>query len=187
MSDARCCVAACCSALQCVASTLRVCCSACVGRVHRTRGVVLQRVAVCCSVLQCVAVCCSVLQCEENVSVRCVLCGVSVLILATSDARCCVSVCCSVLQCCAVCCSAMQSVAVYAGRESVVLCVCCVWVVGRLCVCCVCVVCVLCVLCVCVVCVLCMFCMCVVYVVVCVCCCACVVCAPLLYDEDANH
>jgi len=41
------------------------------------RGVLLQCVAVCCSVLQCVAVCCSVLQCA--------------------------AVCCSVLQCIAVC------------------------------------------------------------------------------------
>ena len=46
----------------------------------------LQRVAVCSSVLQCVAVCCSVLQC--------------------------VAVCCSVLQCVAVCCSVLQCVAV---------------------------------------------------------------------------
>ena len=68
------CVAACCSALQCVA----VYCSVlpCVAKLralsHRRcvfqcvatlRTVVLQCVAVCCSVLQCVAVCCSVLQC----------------------------------------------------------------------------------------------------------------------------
>jgi len=46
---------------------------------------VLQCVAVCCNVLQCVAVCCSVLQC--------------------------VAVCCSVLQCVAVCGSVLQSVA----------------------------------------------------------------------------
>ena len=44
-------------------------------------SIVLQFVAVCCSVLQCVAVCCSVLQC--------------------------VAVCCSVLQCVAACCSVL--------------------------------------------------------------------------------
>ena len=54
--------------------------------------VLLQCVAVCCSVLQCIAVCCSVLQC---VAVCC-----SVLQ--------CVAVCCSVLQCVAVCCSVLQ-------------------------------------------------------------------------------
>ena len=43
--------------------------------------VVLQCVAVCCSVVQCVAVCCSVMQCD--------------------------AVCCSVLQCVAVCCSVL--------------------------------------------------------------------------------
>jgi len=48
-------------------------------------GRVMQRDAVCCSVLQCVAVCCSVLQC--------------------------VAVCCSVLQCGAVCYSVLQCVA----------------------------------------------------------------------------
>ena len=57
---------------------------------------VLQCVAVCCSVLQCVAVCCSVLQC---VAVCC-------------SALHCVAVCCSVLQCVAVCCTVLQCVAV---------------------------------------------------------------------------
>ena len=60
-------------------------------------NVLLQCVAVCCSVLQCVAVCCSVLQ---YVAVCC-----SVLQ--------CVAVCCSVLQCVAVCCSVLQCVAVW--------------------------------------------------------------------------
>ena len=67
--------------LQCVA----VCCS------------VLQRVVVCCSVLQCVEVCCSVLQ-------RVVVCY-SLLQ--------CVAVCCSVLQYVTACCSVLQSVAGY--------------------------------------------------------------------------
>jgi len=53
------------------------------------KSVLLQCVAVCCSVLQCVAVCGSVLQC--------------------------VVVCCSVLQCIAVHCSALQCVAVHCG------------------------------------------------------------------------
>ena len=72
--------------LQCVA----VCCS------------VLQYVAVCCSVLQCVAVCCSVLHC---VAVRC-----SVLHSKTCKSR--RKSYCIVLQCAAVCCSVLQYVAV---------------------------------------------------------------------------
>jgi len=83
---------------------------------------VLQRVAVCCSVLQCVlqpvpektrdsccsvlprvAACCSVLQC---VAVR-------YTARSREDSRLvlqCVAVCCSVLQCVAVCCSVLQCV-----------------------------------------------------------------------------
>jgi len=58
--------------------------------------IVLQCVAVCCSVLQCVAVYCIVLQCA---AVDC-------------SAFQCAAVCCSVLQCVAVCCSVLQCVAV---------------------------------------------------------------------------
>ena len=64
------CVAVCCSVLQCVAVLQRVAvnvlqtpgslAAAIRGDAY---GIVLQCVAVCCSVLQCVAVCCSVLQC----------------------------------------------------------------------------------------------------------------------------
>jgi len=57
---------------------------------------VLQRVAVCCSVLQCVAVCRSVLTPAGIGNVRGEL---------LNDA-----VCCSVLQCVAVCCSVLQCV-----------------------------------------------------------------------------
>ena len=45
-------VAACCSALQCIA----------------VRYSVLQRVAACCNVLQCVAVCCSVVTVKERIN-----------------------------------------------------------------------------------------------------------------------
>ena len=58
---------------------------------------VLQCVAVCCSVLQCVAECCSVMQCDA------VLCSVVQ----------CVAVRCSVLQCIAACCSVLQRDAVW--------------------------------------------------------------------------
>jgi len=71
---------------------------------HRLTFLVLQRVAVSCSVLPWVAVCCSVLQCA--------------------------AVCCSVLQCAAVCCSVVQCGAVWsfvlqcvAVRYSVLQCV----------------------------------------------------------------
>jgi len=95
-------VAVCCSVLQCVA-------------------VVLQCVAVCCSVLQCAAVCCSILQCvdvqyvavrrpgdkmqRELALLQCVAVCYSVLQ--------CIAVCCCVLPCAAVCCSVLQCVAVY--------------------------------------------------------------------------
>ena len=54
---------------------------------NRCGILVLQCVAVCCSVLQCVAVCCNVLQC----------------VAVCSHLLECVGVCCSVLQCAAVC------------------------------------------------------------------------------------
>jgi len=64
----------------------------------RTRTfLVLQCVAVCCSVLQCIAIFCSVLQC---VAVCC-------------SASQCVSVCCSVYKCVAVWCYVLQRVAVW--------------------------------------------------------------------------
>ena len=83
-------VAACCSALQCVAVRYSVLQCARGGmtfeKFHqpplRLPPRVLQCIAVCCSVLQCVSVSLSVLQC--------------------------VVVCCSVLQCVAVCCSVLQ-------------------------------------------------------------------------------
>jgi hypothetical protein len=56
----------------------------------------LQRVTVCCNVLQCVAVCCSVLQC--------------------------VAVCCNVSQCVAVCCSVLQCKWLFDQGESLLLC-----------------------------------------------------------------
>ena len=60
--------------------------------------IVLQCVAVCCSVLQCVAVWCSVVQCVA------VCCSGTVCCSALQ----CDAVCCSALQCDAVCCSALQ-------------------------------------------------------------------------------
>ena len=75
------------------------------GSVARQRlHLCMQRVAVCCSVLQCVAVCCSVLQyvtvCDSVFGSK--LCSVLQ----------CVAVCCSVLRCVAVCCGVLQCVAV---------------------------------------------------------------------------
>ena len=52
--------------LQCMLQCVAVCVAVCVGLRHPVREfhmIVLQCVAVCCSVLQCVAVSCSVLQC----------------------------------------------------------------------------------------------------------------------------
>ena len=66
----------------------------------------LQRVAVCCSVLQCVAVCCSELQREMH----------------TSELSACVHI--HMLQCVAVCCSVLQYVAARdASVKTVGLCV----------------------------------------------------------------
>jgi len=68
---------------------------------------VLQRVAVCCSVLQCVAMLYfSAIQCEEDIHSTLFVTLVCCSVLQ------CVAVCCSVLQCVAVCCSALQCVAV---------------------------------------------------------------------------
>ena len=65
----------------------------------------MQRVAVCCSVLQCFVVCCSVMQCLA------VWCRVLQCVAACCSAMQRVAVCCSVLQCVAVWCSVLQSVA----------------------------------------------------------------------------
>ena len=80
---------------------LRMCCN------------VLQCVAVCCSVLQCVAVCYSVLQCAA------VCCSVLQCHMVLQ----CVAECCSVLQCVAVRCSVWHCVAVCCRRQ--VYSVCC--------------------------------------------------------------
>jgi len=74
------------------------------GAVH----IVLQCVAVCCSVLRCVAVCCSVLYPQEDAVILRVLCRQ----LHAHVVLPCVAVCCSVLQRAAVCCSVLQCVAV---------------------------------------------------------------------------
>ena len=119
--------------LQCVA----VCCS------------VLQCVAVCCSVLQCVAVCCSVLQlmCSQP-HTRCLcdttrlyawvsrhtsklMCYCSVLQCVVCCSWCAVAVCCSVLQCVAVCCS-WCAVAVCCSVLQCVV-VCCSWCAVAVC------------------------------------------------------
>jgi len=73
--------------------------------------VVVQRGAVCCSVLQCVAVCAvvcySVLQCGA------VCCNIVRFYVDFQHCYCeCVAECCSALQCVAVCCSVLQCVAV---------------------------------------------------------------------------
>jgi len=90
--------------LQCVA----VCCS------------VLQCVEVCCSVLQCVALCCSVLQCvavRRVLQLAAVCCSVLQCVAVCCSVLQCAAVCCSVLQCVAVCCSALQCVAVGVSQE----------------------------------------------------------------------
>ena len=75
----------------------------------------LQRVAVCSSVLQCVAECvavyCSVYQ-ESFASLTSVCCSVLQCVVVCCSVLQCVAVCCSVLQCVAVCCSMLQYVAV---------------------------------------------------------------------------
>ena len=72
--------------------------------------IVLQCVAVCCSVLQCVAVCCSVLQCLTHwfKIVMKKLSNNRPLSDHTGSVVLRVAVCCSVLQCVAVCCSVLQ-------------------------------------------------------------------------------
>jgi len=107
-------VAVCCSVLQCVA--VQVGCNYwCELQIvaQDGRDVVLQCVAVCCSMLQCVVVCCSVLQCRLAASI-----GMSSKLRPrTEGVWCCstlqyVAVCCSTLQYAAVRCSALQYVAV---------------------------------------------------------------------------
>ena len=94
--------------LQCVAINSASIASA----LERVDVLLLQCIAVYCSVLQCVAVCCSVLQCvatnsvvycvaTNSASVASALERVDVLLLQ------CVAVCCSVFQCVAVCCSVL--------------------------------------------------------------------------------
>jgi len=67
----------------------------------RRHGVLLQCVAVCCSVLQCVEVCCSVLQCPLEIAVN-------LTPGHLGNTMCC----CNVLQCASVGCSTLQCVAV---------------------------------------------------------------------------
>ena len=72
--------------------------------VHEMWGGSLQRVAVCCSVLQCAAACCS----QEVDAMRCSVFSVSQ----------CAAVCCSVLQCVAARCSMLQCVAAFGSQHS---------------------------------------------------------------------
>jgi len=69
----------------------------------------LQRVAVCCSVLQCAAVCHSMFQCVSVCSSPVPLAPPPLMCARCSMLQC-VAVCCSVLQCVAVCCSVLQCV-----------------------------------------------------------------------------
>jgi len=94
------CVLVCCSMFQFVAVVINV-------TYPPSVRIVLQCVAVCCSVVQCVAVCCSVLQCVA------VCCSVLQCVAAVMSVTCpslvrsvlqCVAGCCSVLQCVAGCC-----------------------------------------------------------------------------------
>jgi len=77
------CVAACCSALQCVSQFVEQ------DNVNIEINTSIARVAVCCSVLQCVSVCCNVchISCSKTKQV---------FAMNTSISR--VAVCCSVLQ-----------------------------------------------------------------------------------------
>ena len=70
---------------------------------------VVQSVAVCCSLLWCVAVCCNVAVAAVDPVIRETL--VSCVALCRSVLQC-VAVCCSVLQCVPVCCSVLQCVVV---------------------------------------------------------------------------
>ena len=91
------CAAVCYSMLQCNC--------VCLGAAAK---ILLQCVAVCCSVLQCVTVCCSVTlsaSAQRRSSCYSACCSVCCSVLQ------CVAVCCSVLQCFAVCCSVLQCVA----------------------------------------------------------------------------
>jgi len=80
----------------------------------RMVDVMLQCVAVCCSVLQCFAVCCSTLKCVAACGCDCGAIGLCRRGQANSRdcALQCVVVCCSVLQCVAVCCRGLQCVTV---------------------------------------------------------------------------
>jgi len=101
-----------CSVLQCVAagrSGLYLLAHQLHGRQHVVHAIVLQCVAVCCSVLQCVAVPCSALQSAA-------VCFTSSRIRRILADTLCVPSCCSMLQCVAVCCRTLQCVAV--GRTS---------------------------------------------------------------------
>jgi len=121
---------------SCILLSLRVC------LVEHLKIVLLQCVAVCCSVLQCVAVlslrvteglnilswplpsqaaalfaervtvCCSVLQCIAERCSVAVCCSAKRATVSTASGPFC-RACCSVLQCVAVCCSVLQCVAVY--------------------------------------------------------------------------
>ena len=97
----------------------------------------LQRVAVCYSVLQCAAVCCSLflvfssaLQRHQSTESR--LCSALQCVAVRCSALQGVAVWCSVLQCVAVCCSVLQRVTVCC---SVLQCVCSVFAVCLQCVC----------------------------------------------------
>jgi hypothetical protein len=106
------CVAMCCSVLQCAAAHICHVTHWCDVQ-HLFQDLILQCVAVRCSVLQCVAMCCSVLQC---VAVCCrVLQHIHVMWIVQvtwstfsktlhSSVLQCVAVCCSVLQCVVMCC-----------------------------------------------------------------------------------
>ena len=100
----------CCSVLWCVAVFL-------IGLfpLQVEVGYQIERVAVCCGVLQCIAVCCSMLQCVTLCCsvLRCVavfLIGLLPLQVEVGYQVERVAVCCSVLQCVAVCCSVLQAV-----------------------------------------------------------------------------
>jgi len=103
-------VAACCSVLNCVSVVV-----ACTLVGDFAKQILLQCLAVCCSVLQCVAVCCSVLQrVAACFGSSCLHVGWRLYKTDPVAVFCsvlqCVAVCCSVLQCVAVCCSVLQCV-----------------------------------------------------------------------------
>jgi len=98
-------------------------------RVLQFVAIVLQRVAVRCSVLQCVAACCSVLQCVA------VCCSVLHRVAVCYNVVPCIVVCCSVFVCVAVCFSHAEFVldgttSCYLVQGGARL---CVWVCGCIC------------------------------------------------------